>query len=439
MPKSVTLGKGLKSILFWSIISAAFIGPGTVTTASKAGATFQLNLLWALIFSIIATVLLQEAAARITIASGKSLGQIIGDQYVSSQRSTRVKLFLFLIVAIGCAAYQTGNILGAVSGLKLISDFSNTTLTLFIGAISFALLWLGNFKSIANLLGLIVALMGFAFFYIALKTDVEFSQIITNSFFPKIPQGSLLLIIGLVGTTIVPYNLFLASGISQGQSISEMRIGISIAVLIGGLISISIMIVGTQVTSDFSFKALAKVMSIGFGQFSAALVGFGLFAAGLSSSVTSPLASAVTAKSLFGIDSNEKNWSVNSNYFRLTWGLVLGIGIFFSLLGIQPIPAIILAQALNGILLPVIVIFLMLTLNNPKLLPKESLNSTISNILLLIVLLVTSFLGLNNLWKAILRIFPNLEISSNATFACLIVLASLIVLAVLRNVIIQKK
>ena len=51
----------LAAILFWSIIAAAFIGPGTVTTAASAGAAFELRLLWALVFSTVACLVLQEA------------------------------------------------------------------------------------------------------------------------------------------------------------------------------------------------------------------------------------------------------------------------------------------------------------------------------------------------------------------------------------------
>ena len=68
------MGKGSAGLLLWSIIPAAFIGPGTVTTCSKAGASFGLALVWALTFSIIATMVLQEAAARITIAPAKHWG-----------------------------------------------------------------------------------------------------------------------------------------------------------------------------------------------------------------------------------------------------------------------------------------------------------------------------------------------------------------------------
>lgn len=80
MPKAISIRQGLSSVLFWSIISATTY-PGTVTTAAKAGASFQLQLIWALAFSIFATIILQEAAARITLASGKNLGAIVGAQY----------------------------------------------------------------------------------------------------------------------------------------------------------------------------------------------------------------------------------------------------------------------------------------------------------------------------------------------------------------------
>ena len=120
MPKALSFRRGLMSVLFWSVIAAAFVGPGTVTTASKSGATFQLDLLWALVFSLFATILLQEAAARITIASGKSLGEIIALKY-TGRNDQKIKWLLFLAVAIGCGAYQAGNMLGALSGIALFS------------------------------------------------------------------------------------------------------------------------------------------------------------------------------------------------------------------------------------------------------------------------------------------------------------------------------
>jgi len=70
--------KRLSAALLWSAIAAAFIGPGTVTTAASAGAGYGAALLWAVAFSVIATFVLQEAAARITIATGQDLATILG-------------------------------------------------------------------------------------------------------------------------------------------------------------------------------------------------------------------------------------------------------------------------------------------------------------------------------------------------------------------------
>jgi len=403
MPKFVNFKKGLLSVLFWSIISAAFIGPGTVTTASKAGASFQLSLMWALVFSTIATIVLQEAAARITIASGKSLGEIISIKYQGS-KSNSIRLFVFLAVAFGCAAYQAGNMLGAVAGLKLISSLSTGVLTVGVGLIAGALLWIGNYRMIANLLGMVVAIMGLSFIVASFNSGVNVSALLQSLVVPSIPKGSSLLIIGLIGTTIVPYNLFLASGISRGQSVREMRYGLITAILIGGLISMAILIVGIQVVGEFSFENLAEALSSNIAPWASGLFGFGLFAAGMTSSITSPLAAAVTAQSIFG--KGEKNWSTRSKNFRLVWGSILLIGLFFGLTNIKPIPAIILAQAINGALLPIITIFLMLVVNDGAILPKRYLNSVFSNVVMLILVGLSCFLGINNVLKALGNVIP---------------------------------
>lgn len=403
MAKSISWKQGIRSLLFWSIVSAAFIGPGTVTTASKAGASFQLALLWALVFSIIATIFLQEAAARLTIASGKSLGEIIALRYQQAN-SGRVGWMVFIAVAFGCAAYQAGNMLGALSGLALIADINLRWMTIPLALFCAALLWIGNFRIIANLLGLIVALMGTAFVYAATQSGLVFSEIMGAMFTPSMPEGASLLVVGLVGTTIVPYNLFLASGISQGQSVTEMRVGIILAVLIGGIISIAILLVGTQVLGEFSFLALSQTLSERSGSWMAALFGFGLFAAGMSSSITSPLAAAVTARSLFG--AGDDSWSPRSTKFRLVWGSILFIGLLFGLLEVKPIPAIILAQAINGVLLPGIAAFLLLAVNDTALIPSAFRNSKVSNIILLLIVGLSGFLGFNNVMKAITKILP---------------------------------
>ncbi len=399
MAKRIAL---FRSVLFWSIISAAFIGPGTVTTAAKAGSAFGFQLAWALVFSILATIFLQEAAARLTIASNKNLGQIIALR--NARYGRRWQIGLFLAVAFGCAAYQAGNLLGAVAGLLLLQPEQKSLLLLVLGGFSFFLLWRGSYIFIARALGLMVAAMGVLFFWVAIQflngagTPVQLAQ--------GMPPGSGVLVIGLIGTTIVPYNLFLASGISRGQSIREMRWGITLAVLVGGLISLVILVVGSRQEGVFSFAGLSAILAAELGDWSRYAFAFGLFAAGLSSSVTAPLAAAVTGRSLLGEQST--GWGNSGKWFRTVWMLVLGIGLGFALLDVKPVPAIIGAQAINGLLLPLVAVFLLFSANDQALLGKEYSNRPGSNLALLLIVGVCIFLGLYNLARAALQLF-NLE------------------------------
>jgi manganese transport protein len=235
---------------------------------------------------------------------------------------------------------------------------------------------------------LIVFLMGVAFAYVAVGTAPDAAKLASSLVVPRIPDGSLVLVIGLIGTTIVPYNLFLGSGIGQGQSLSEMRWGIGLAVLIGGLISMAILMAGTLVTGTFSFQNVSETLSNRVGPWAGSLFAFGLFAAGFTSALTAPLAAAVTAKSLLG-------WSETGWPYRAVWLSVMAVGLGFGLLGVKPVPVIVLAQAANGLLLPVVTVFLLLAVNK---LPVAYRNSLWQNLAMGLVVAVTAFLGLRNLW-----------------------------------------
>lgn len=390
--------KPLSDILFWSVISAAFIGPGTVTTAAKAGAEFGTSLIWALTFSTIATIFLQEAAARVAVASGKNLGEAIAQRF--QRPATRwIRYFTGISVIFGCAAYQAGNILGAVSGTSLLFDWNPQITTLIIGTICGGVLWVGKPATISRFLGLVVAAMGLVFISVAFRAEVSPANVLTGSVVPAFPEGSGLLIIGLIGTTIVPYNLFLGSGIGKGQDMNSMRRGLITAVVIGGVISIAILISGTQMNGAFSFEALGEMLQKEIGNWASIFFGIGLFAAGFTSAVTAPLASAITAQSLFG--GGNPHWAPGSRNYRIVWIFVWATGMLFGLSGIKPIPAIILAQALNGLLLPFIAIFLLIVVNDAKIMPGDARNKLPANLILSLIVGITLLLGAFNLWRAI--------------------------------------
>jgi len=396
----------LLQILFWSIISAAFIGPGTVTTAASAGSLFRYDLIWALLFSTIACIVLQEASARITIISGWDLGQAIRKQFQGGILGFFVLALVLSAIILGCAAYETGNILGSVAGISLCVGIHPKVLTLIIGISAGFLLYFGTVKIVARLLGVIVAFMGVAFLVTAILLKPPVGDILIGTFVPTWTNQSSLFVIALIGTTVVPYNLFLGSGIAKGQKIGEVRLGLTIAIFLGGIISMGVLVVGTAISeSHFTFETLSDTLSTRLGNWSGSFFAMGLFAAGFSSAVTAPLAAAITAQSL--LDSPDHNrWHQDALRYRIIWMGILIFGTLLGLMDIRPIPAIILAQALNGVLLPFAAVFLFLVVNDRTLMGEKGINRPLSNIVMGIVITITIILGIANLVKAAVSTFP---------------------------------
>jgi Mn2+/Fe2+ NRAMP family transporter len=386
-------------VLFWSVISAAFIGPGTITTAASAGARHGLDLLWALAFSTLACLVLQEASARLTVVSGRDLGQALRERFSGGSLGGAVPLLVLAAVVLGCAAYEAGNLLGGVAGAALATGWARTALTLGAGATALVLLWLGSTRTVPRVLGGVVAFMGVAFVLTAWRLGPDPVSLARGSILPSLPPGSPLLVLGLVGTTVVPYNLFLGSGIARGQSLRELRFGLTVAIVLGGLISMAVLVVGTTVDPPLTFDALGRALRDRLGAWAESLFAYGLLAAGLSSAITAPLAAGVAARSLWPRGSG--SGSEGSWRYRSAWLLVLLTGMGFGLVEVQPIPAIILAQALNGILLPFVAIFLLLLINDVRLMGRERLNGSVSNALMIPIVGVTVVLGVLNVSKAL--------------------------------------
>jgi Mn2+/Fe2+ NRAMP family transporter len=388
------------NILFWSVISAAFIGPGTVTTAAKAGADFGLPLLWALTFATLACLVLQEASSRLTIASGMDLGQAIRKQALVGREKYGIPLFVALCILSGTAAYQAGNLLGAMAGTSLLFDCPPWLVVLIIGLMAAVILSIPSIRVIARVLGGLVAVMGLAFLVTAMAIRPAPSGVLMGLIRPTIPlvPGGGLLVLGLIGTTVVPYNLFLGSGISRGQGIREMRSGLVVAILLGGMISMAVLVSGTAVKGGFSFAGLAGALDHYLGAAGTIILAAGLFAAGFTSAVTAPLASAITLRSLF--DTGRQNWQVRSWRFRMVWGLILLTGMIFGMGGFKPVPAIIVAQALNGLILPVIAVFLFRVVNNPSIM-RQHCNRLPANILMGMVVLISLVVGMVGLIQAV--------------------------------------
>ena len=392
------------------LVAAAFIGPGTVTLCSIAGLNFGFSILWALLLSVIATIVLQEMAARLGIISQKSLSEVITNEIKNPITKNIVVSLILLAIVIGNAAYEAGNISGGVLGLETV--FGEKYLSFFeidvnlysilLGLIAFCLLFIGNYKILEKSLIFLVVLMSISFIITAVITKPDFIQLMNGLFIPKFPEGSILIIIGLIGTTVVPYNLFLHASLvkEKWKNISDLkiaRIDTIIAIVIGGIISMCIVISSASLNIDSINSAadLAKGIEPLFGVNSKYILAIGLFSAGITSAITAPLAAAYVVSGCLGWNINMKDFK-----FKVVWMSILLIGVLSSSSGLKSIEIIKFAQIANGILLPVIAGLLIWIVNKESILGKYK-NSKWQNLMGITILIITFFLGL----KSILKVF----------------------------------
>lgn len=392
-----------------TLVAAAFIGPGTVTVCTLAGVRSGYMLLWALLFSVIATIVLQEMTGRLGIITRKGFGEAIREQLGNPIIKTMGILLVFSAIVIGNIAYEGGNISGAVLGweeffisLDITVNGFNVRLTpVVIGAIAFWLLFSGNFKRIVNVMTLLVGVMSIVFVTTAIVIQPDVSAIIRGLFIPTASPDEFLTVIALIGTTVVPYNLFLhASTVQERYShfsqLSDMRVENAVGIILGGVISMCVVITSAaasdgSLTEVKSASDMALQLEPLLGNWARTFMGIGLFAAGITSAVTAPLAAAYASKGLFGWNDGLKDLK-----FRVIWILVLTIGVFFSAISFNPVQLIEFAQIANGITLPVIAVFLLYIMNKPMLLGTNR-NSSRQNIFGVIVILVALLVGLRSL------------------------------------------
>lgn len=388
------------------LIAAAFVGPGTVTVCTIAGAKYQFVLLWAMLFSIIATIVLQEMSARLGLVAKKGLSQAVREEINHPFLKGFSIALIISAILIGNAAYEAGNISGGVLGLEaLLTQYNFQIATLqinvfsvFIGIVAFVVLYIGSYKFIEKALVSLVILMSMAFVLTAIMTQPSLLSILKGLFIPSFPSGSLLVIIALIGTTVVPYNLFLHASLVQEKwsgekDLSKARKDTIISIVLGGLVSMAIIISAAAIENAQVSNAvdLAKGLEPLFGIYAKYFLAIGLFAAGITSAITAPMAAAYVVTGCFDWQTNLK-----SKQFRMVWMVVLSLGIIFSSIGFKSIEVIKFAQIANGLLLPLIAGFLLWVMNRKQVL-GQYVNSIKQNLLGGVIVLVTLILGIKSL------------------------------------------
>ncbi|MEM9500821.1 MAG: Nramp family divalent metal transporter [Pseudomonadota bacterium] len=384
-----------------ALVTAAFIGPGTVTACTLAGANFGYALLWALLFATFATMTLQEMSARLGVVTQMGLGENLAELLQASVWRWPLILLVCVALYLGNAAYEAGNLSGASVGIAAIAGESDTAFRTSVIAISLlagVLLWTGSYRRIEQVLVMLVIFMALAFLATFLVVRPDVLALMRGLALPIIPDGSLMTVIALIGTTVVPYNLFLHASAARTkwagpQDLQTARFDTTITIGIGGVIGI--LIVSTAAASLFTAGAavenaadMAAQFEPLFGTHARYLMGAGLFAAGLTSSITAPLATGYAVSEIFRVSEERRQFVL-----KLVALSVIVSGAAFALTGVRPVTIILSAQFANGVLLPVVAAFLLYVMNQTSVLGTYA-NGRLANVLGTGVMLIAAGLGL---------------------------------------------
>jgi Mn2+/Fe2+ NRAMP family transporter len=382
-----------------ALVAAAFIGPGTVTACTLAGANYGYALLWALLFATLATIILQEMSARLGLITHRGLGANLAEMFSASPLRWPLIALVGVALYAGNAAYEAGNLAGAALGIEAIAGEGTFALAVTgIAALAAALLLTGSYAAIERALLVLVTLMTLSFAASFAITWPDFAALFAGLVTPSVPDGALLTVVALIGTTIVPYNLFLhASAVArkggEAGDLAAVRTDTSVSIGLGGLVAI--LIASTAAASLFAAGIavenagdMARQFEPLFGSFSRYLLGLGLLAAGLTSAITAPMATGFAMAEILRLPAEAK-----STAFRAIALSVLVIGTGLALAGVKPVEVILAAQFANGLLLPILAGFLLYAMNRRDLL-GQYVNGWAANLAGVAVSLVAAGLGL---------------------------------------------
>ena len=402
----------IKNVGPGALVAAAFIGPGTVTSCSISGATAGYTLLWAMLLSVISVIIMQSMAARLGIVSGMGLGEALRTKFTSSGARVLISILVIAAVFVGNIAYETGNLTGSILGIQAaIPAADNGTvkivLALILGIIAFVLLYSGSYQRVENFLTALVVLMGVIFLICAFAAKPDWGAVFSGLFGFRVPDGGdWMTVAALMGTTVVPYNIYLHAASAstkwgnvddKDDALANSRFDSVLSIGLGGIISMAIIVCAAATIhatggTIASGADMAKALSPLLGSWATVIFGIGLFAAGITSTLTAPLAAAFASSGILGWGEDMKN-----NRFKIFWIIVLAFGIFATCtLGASPTEIILFAQAANALLLPITGILLLIVSNDEKIL-KEYRNKTWFNVLVVLVIAVFLFIAARNM------------------------------------------
>lgn len=388
----------LKEIGPGAMVTAAFIGPGTITTCIKTGVEDGYSQLWVVLFSTIALIILQEMSSRLGIFTQMGLGENIRIKVTSPFWRKLSICVIMVAILCGNTAFEVGNLAGCSIGLKMINEtYNKSIIIIFTSLAGLYLILSGSYKRIESLLTGIVGILAIMFLLMAFISLPDYNSIIKGLLHPSLGRNGLLTIMGIVGTTIGPYSLFLHASAATKKwhnkdDYKKSQVDTIASIGLGGLISMCIIITSASflykhnipinTTQDFII-ALNSIWGNYFGIF----MGIALFLAGFSSAITATLGAAVAIGGML-----ESGRRLDKILFKLICLFIIGTGAITAIcFGEHTIELILSAQILNAIILPLVIFFVIYCVNTKDM--GKYRNTVLYNILSGIILIIILYIS----------------------------------------------
>ena len=405
---------------FWRSLGLFFalIGPGIITsnvdndaggitTYSLAGAQFGLSLLWILIPITIALIIIQEMCARMGVVSGKGLSDLIRERF-----GAKITVYLMIVLFLA----NLGNTISEFAGIAASLEIFGVSKYISVPIGAFFVWWLvvkGNYKSVEKVF-LVACLFYISYIISGFMGKPDWGQIGKALITPTIrPDPAFLtMAVAIVGTTIAPWMQFYlqSSVVDKGlkaENYAYTRIDIIVGSFTVNIVAFFIIMLcavtlfhqGIKIeTAKDAAQALAPLA----GAYCTWLFAFGLLNASLFAASILPLSTAYTICEAFGWESSVNHKFTEAPQFYWLYSLMIFLGAAIILFPNMPLVAIMFySQVINGMLLPFILIFMLLLINDRRIM-GDHVNGKLMNgvtwltvgvlILLSLAIVVTSLL-----------------------------------------------
>ncbi|HEU5453486.1 MAG TPA: Nramp family divalent metal transporter [Terriglobales bacterium] len=401
-------------LAFLAILGPGFItanvdnDPGGILTYSQAGAKFGYALLWTLIPTTIALIVVQEMAARMGAVTGKGLSDLIREEF--GFRATFFTMLVFGLADLGNIAAEFA---GIASGLGIFGV--SKYLTVPLGALLvWALIVYGRYKPVERIL-LIFSLIYFLYAGSAIMARPDWFAAVRQTFIPEVSLRSseyLVMVVGLVGTTITPWMQFYlqASIVEKGITVKQYWLSkwdVIVGCLITDVVAFFIVVScgatlfphGIHEIADAADAAVA-LRPIA-GSFASVLFAIGLVNAALLSAAILPLATTYNICEGLGFESGVDRRVSEAPVFYGIYTLLIVFGAGIVLIPRMPlIKLILLSQVANGVLLPFVLYFMLRLVNRADLM-GEYRNSKLANAITVTTSVVMVVLVVAMLWTTL--------------------------------------